>query len=288
MSESVTASTETPGVPESGPASGTTPEAAVSAVAPADFSSAPEVVVEAPAVAEVAAPEVKESILSQAEPAPKTEEPVAEKKAEEVKADEPKAEEPKAEEKKSVDLPAPVFEPFKLPEDVKLDDAKLGGFTGLLGEFENKITADPTQAHAAAQEFGQKLLDLYIGETEAAAQRHTEAVAANWSRTQDQWVSEFREDPEIGKNRAETSLTRMGGLMDMYGQSAGPERLSSLRSILTMTGAGNNVEVLRFVNWAASRLVERARPVAAPQARPPVVGSKATRLYRNSTSNGAA
>lgn len=281
MSESATASTVTPGVPESGPASGTTPEAAVSAVAPADFSpAATEVPSETTPVVEVAAPDAKPSILSEAA-AEKPEAAPAEAAAEAKPEAEVKPTEPPV-------VVAPAYEPFKLPENVKLDDAKLSGFTGLLGEFETQVTADPAQAHAAAQEFGQKLLDLYISETQAAAQRQTEEHAANWARVQDQWASEFREDPEIGKNRAETSLTRMGGLMDMYGQSAGPDRLASLRSILTMTGAGNNVEVLRFVNWAASRLVERARPVAAPQARAPVVGSKATRLYRNSTSNGAA
>lgn len=277
MSESVTASTETPGVPESGPASGTTPEAAVSTAAPADFSSAsPDVSTETTQVVEPANPEPKPSILSEAE-AKKPEAPAAEAAPEsEVKPVEPVA------------VAAPTYEPFTLPENVTIDDTKLGGFTGLLGEFETKVTADPTQAHAAAQEFGQKLLDFYITESQATAQRQIEAQATNWTRTQEKWASEFREDQEIGKNRAETSLTRMGGLMDMYGQSAGPDRLASLRGILTMTGAGNNLEVLRFVNWAASRLVERGRPVAAPQARPPVVGSKATRLYRNSTSNGAA
>jgi len=80
---------------------------------------------------------------------------------------------------------------------------------------------------------------------------------------------EFREDPDIGGNRADTSLARMGGLLELYGQTAGGERLSKLRDVLTFTGAGDNPEVLRFVNYVASRLVETSRPVAAvgPEAR---------------------
>lgn len=286
MSDTTTAvATPTPGVSEPsmalGPASGTTPVAALETAAPADFSPEPAAVApetitttEAPAATESA--EAKPSILSEAT-GENPEAPAEEPKAKvEVKPAEP------------VVIPTPVYEPFKIPDGITVDDAKVSGFSGLLGEFESKIAADPTQAHAAAQEFGQKMLEFGIAQIQEAQQRQVQANAQNWDRTQEGWQTDFRNDPEIGKNRAETSLTRMGGLMDLYGQSAGPERLQGLRGILTMTGAGNNLEVLRFVNWAASRLVETSRVVAAPVARAPASGSRANRLYRNSIPNGAA
>jgi hypothetical protein len=272
--------TPTPGVTESGPASGTTPGAGIESAAPADFSSVPAavapeaVVVDASVVADAAPTETKTSILSEA---------VGEKPTEAAPEAKPETEAKPADPVVAV---APVYEQFKLPENVTLDETKLGGFTGLLGEFEQKVSADPAQAHAAAQEFGQKLLDLYVTETQQAAERQSQAQVANWEKLQETWATDFRNDAEIGKNRAETSLTRMGGLMDMYGQSAGPDRLQSLRGVLALTGAGNNLEVLRFVNWAASRLVETSRPIAAPVARAPQPGSRATRLYKNSA--GAA
>lgn len=255
-----------------GPAIGAPPpEAGGESPAPAVFS-APEA---APAVAEPTPPP---SILSEAAaaevPSAESAEPVPETKV----ADPPAA---------------PTYEPFKTPEGIKLDDAKVGTFTGLLGELESKIAADPTASHAAVQELGQKLVDLYTSEFTAATMRYSEAYTQaqldGWKQTQDQWRADFHNDPELGKNRAETTLTRMGALMDMYGQTAGPERLTALRDVLTNTGAGNNIETLRFVNWAARRLTETSRVVVPMVPRQPQqTGGKAERLYKNSIGSGAA
>ncbi len=163
-----------------------------------------------------------------------------------------------------------------------LADEKLTAFTGILGEYENKIISNPAEAHAMVQEMGQKMVDLYVTESREAADRYTRLQRDNWDRTIEGWRSEFRDDPEIGGNRADTSPSRMGGLLEMYGQKAGSDHLSKLRDVLTFTGAGDHPEMLRFVNWAASRLVETAKPVAAIGPRgPSQTLSRSQRLYRN-------
>lgn len=306
MSES---SSQAPAAAEPGPTAGT-PAGVTETVAPAASSTetvadaspaatetAPEVVVaETPAVEAEREPsllsdakteEVKEVPKEEAKEASKAEEPKEEPSKEEAK-EAPKAEEPKVEEVKEEPkpLPIPTYEKFTAPEGLTLDEGKLGEFTSILGEYENKIVTDPAQAHAVIQEMGQKMVDLYVQEARDTADRYTRLQRDNWDRTIESWRTEFREDPEIGVNRADTSLARMGGLLEMYGQTAGGERLSKLRDVLTFTGAGDNPEVLRFVNWAASKLVETAKPVAAIGPRATAPTSRAQRLYRNST--GAA
>ena len=249
-----------------GPAIGATPPEAGGDAAPA-VSSTPE----------PAAAPAEPSILSAAAPEVKAEEPAAE----------PAAEAPK---EPAAPLAAPTYEPFTLPEGVTLDAEKVTGFTGLLGEFENKIAADPAQAHTAFQELGQKLVELHTAEVRDAANRYTQLQTAAWDQTRETWRSEFRNDPDLGRNRQQTTLTRMGALMDLYGQSAGPDRLNALRDVMTNTGAGDNLETLRFVNWMAQRLTETSRVVVPMMPRAPQpAGTKAERLYKNSSSlNGAA
>lgn len=274
--------------PQSGPAPDATLPAAAAAVtsdaaAPAAFSDAPA----------EAAPSILSGAKPEEAPAAEPEAPAAEIPAE---AKPPEGEKPAedakeaAEPEKPAEPPKPpTYEPFTLPDGVKFDDAKLGAFTGILSETEARISADPAQAHAAMQEFGQKAIDLYLAQAREDADRAVQANAERWQNTQEEWQTAFRNDPQLGRNRQETTLARMGALMDMYGASVGPERLGALRDIFTMTGAGNHPEVLRFVNWMATRLTETARVVTPMLPRAPVnAGSPAQRLYRNSVPNQGA
>lgn len=295
MSESTTPAAAEPG-PTAGTSAGVT-ETTASAALSSPVETVAEPVVEtveaAPVQTEPTQPSTEDrapSLLSEAKTDEKTEakaEPKPEEKAEpkaEVK-EEPKAEEPKVEVKQEP-LPPPTYEAFKVPDGVTINDDQFKSITDILADHETRAVTDPSQIHAVMQEMGQKLVDLHVAETQAASERYTRFQADNWKRTIEGWRGEFREDPDIGGNRADTSLARMGGLLEMYGQTAGAERLGKLRDVLTFTGAGDNPEMLRFVNWAASRLVETSRPVAAIGPRAPVVQSRAQRLYRNSS--GAA
>ena len=231
MSETTSAPTPTPDAlaTESGPASGTTPEvAAVDAAAPADSPAAE------PAPTSI----LSDAVASPEAPAPEVEAPVPEAKPE-IKT------EIKAEDAKPAEVVPPSYEPFTFPEGVTIETEKLAPFTGLLGEFESRVAADPTQAHAAAQEFGQKVLNMYVAQAQADAARFSKANAEAFETLREKWKADFKNDPEIGKNREQTSLTRMGGLMDAYGRTAGAERLGKLREVMSLTGAGDNPEVLQ-------------------------------------------
>jgi hypothetical protein len=276
-----------------GPTVGELAPEASSSSPPPPASLSPEPVAEPVAQSEPVAPPVVEekrtSILSDAQGELKVDEPAKPETTEEVKAEEIK-EEPKAEEpaKEPEPLAPPVYEAFQIPEGVTLAEDKIGTFSGLLGEYENKVITDPAQAHVAFQELGQKMVDFYVAEAKENAERAARLQRETWDRTVEEWQTAFRDDPEIGKNRQDTTLQRAGGLFNLYGQQTSPERETAVRDALGVTGAGNHPEVIRFVNWMASRLTERPRVVTPMLPKAPARQnlSPAQRLYRNST--GAA
>jgi hypothetical protein len=289
MSETVApVSPPSPGAAEPGPTPGTQAAPLADAVAaPPLLSETTVEAVETPAPEPAPAVETKpSSVISEAvgEPEPKAEEP----KVEEVKAEEPKAEEPKVEEVKPPEpLAPPVYDALTLPEGVTVEDEKVNTFSNIIGEYENKVATDPSQAHAVFSELRQKLADFHIGEMTALNERAARMQREVWDRTIDDWQKSFREDPEIGKNRQDTTIQRIGGLLNLYGQQTNTDQETAVRDAFGLTGAGNHPEVIRFFNWAASRLTERPRVVTPMLARAPVKGtqSRAERLYK--TSQGA-
>lgn len=286
MSESTTPITPTPGAAEPGPTPGTG--------APVEASVAPAPLPSSEPVAEVAAEVVQEaaptSILSEA----KSDEPLVEAPAAEPTEEAPK-EEVKAEEAPAPEEPAkpeplapPTYDAFTLPEGVTLAEDKITAFTGLMGETEQKIHADPTTMHTAMQEFGQKAVNLYLDEVKEATERSARLQRETWDRTLNEWQQQFRDDPEIGKNRQDTTIQRIGGLLNFYEKHAGADATNKVRQAFALTGAGNHPEVLRWAHWMASRLTETSRVVPiTPRAAPDKSKlSPAQRLYKTST--GAA
>lgn len=291
MSES---SSPAPGAAQPEPTPGT-PAGTVEAV-PAASSEVAEPVAQPVAESAVEAP--KPSLASEAKPEPvtepvepKAEEPVQEAKPDEAKAEEPKEEpkakpeEPKAEEKpeekKPEEIKPPVFDKFKFPDGVTVDEARVTAFNGLLGDAETRIATDPAQAHLVMQELGQKLADFHVQEMANAAEAAARLSREHWDRTREGWVSDFKADSELGKNRADTTLGMIGSLIDMYGTHAGAEPVTKLRDVFTMTGAGDNPEVLRFMHWAATRLVETRRIVVPQQAIKAPARTPGQTLYGN-------
>lgn len=172
-----------------------------------------------------------------------------------------------------------------MPEGAKFDDAKMGEYTKTLGEFEATTKAD----HAEMQKFGQRLVDMYVAEAKETAQRMQTAQVDNWNRVRETWKEEFRADPEIGGNRQDTTIRHCGAVLEAYGAHAGTEREAALRLAMRVTGAGDNPEMIRFINWAADYTTEKARPVAANVPKAPLGNSKAKARYRGSLpSNGVS
>lgn len=269
----------------------TAPAPEAPAIAPIPVTPATQDQASIPTIATGTAPE---AVPSEAAPAPSSPEPpssllsAAKSETALPPAEAPAAETP-AQEAAPEPVPLPSYEQFTLPEGVTLEEAQLGQFTGLLGEYERRLATTPAEAHQATQELGQKLIDLYVAETRTNIERVTEANRLAYQRMREQWLSDFRDDPQIGQNRQDTTVARCGAVLELYGSRVGAEREQALRDVMALTGAGDNPEVLRFINWAANFVVESARPVPAQGNSAPVMGSRAQRLYRHSIPmNGAA
>lgn len=156
---------------------------------------------------------------------------------------------------------APVkYEPFKLPEGFQVDEKDMGELTGILGEAK------------VPQEAGQKLVDLYVREMEKIATTQQ----ASWQKTLDDWKNDVLADPELGGNRLQTVLKRCGSVLEQFGT---PE----LRKMLEVSGMGNNIEMVRFVNKVAE-FVGEPKPVPAQKPVPNVKPSRAQRRYGNGAS----
>lgn len=298
MSESVAAPapvSPTPAVPlpSEGPAAGTQPgtdSASSPALSPGEGATE----------SDTQATDAPTSLLSEARPegdviakpepeATEQEAAPTETSAEELKAEEPKAEEVKAEEAapeepkpeiKPEDLPVPEYEPFTLPEGITLAEESLSAFTSILGDHERRLTVNPAEAHNIVQELGQKLVDLYTNEARESAERSVKLQRDVWNNQIETWLSEFRNDPEIGNNRQNTTLSRAAGVLEAYGQRRGQDRLDKVREVFALTGAGNHPEVIRLMNWVAGFIVETPKFVPARQPMTPQKnGSRAERLY---------
>lgn len=258
------------------------PVAASTPVVVAPAVVEPAVVAPAPApepVAPVDAPVV-------AEPAPVAPAaPVAEpeKPAEPLLAAEP--EKPAEPEAPAEPPPAPTYEPFKLPEGAIADTEAMSEFTELLGK--NNLT----------QEIGQNLMDLYAKQQTRLHEALAEQQRKVFDDTQKSWVEQFENDPEMGRNRRDTTLnaarTAIGWAfgIGLPGKQLSPAQQATAEAqrnefwqAMTYTGFGNHPASVRA--WLqvhkilAPYLTERPAP---PAALPPqrVSGNAADRRYGN-------
>ncbi len=168
--------------------------------------------------------------------------------------------------------PAIVYE-FTWPEGVEpLPAEELAPFTGILGEAK------------VAPEVGQKLLDLYQAESAKLVERINKQSETVWNETRREWVDAIRNDPELGGNRFQATITSCRQLINQYGGS--DEQKAELYQAFNLTGMGDNPAMMRLVHNVSKALLEQARPVTA--AKPvPQATTRAQRRYAGSI-NGAA
>lgn len=114
-------------------------------------------------------------------------------------------------------------------------------------------------------EQAQKLVDLQTRLAREASETGSQA----WADLQTQWQDEVRNDPDIGGAKLETNLAAIGKLVDQFGT---PE----LRAVMDLTGAGNNVHVVKFCANIAKALTEGG--LVSGQT-PQTQSSAAERLY---------
>lgn len=94
-------------------------------------------------------------------------------------------------------------------------------------------------------ELGQKLIDLQ----QDFLQKQSDDLTAEWTRQQEEWQEQVRADPEVGGEKMEPALAEIAKLVNEYGT---PE----VADILTNTGAGNNVHIVKMMHKIAKALNE--------------------------------
>lgn len=194
---------------------------ASSAVTDAPAADAATAPTDTPAASEAPKPDSSPTLLEGAttttnQAAEKKEDPAPTEPKPEAKADpeaKPEGEaakkdgtaDPETKDATATEPPAPIkYEAFKLPDNVKLDDKKFGQFQEVAGKGQ------------VPQDVAQNLLDLYI------AERQQDVVSARaeqrrvWDQLNDTWKTELRNDPVLGGNRLETTLSLAKAVVEEY------------------------------------------------------------------------
>lgn len=144
-------------------------------------------------------------------------------------------------------------EDITLPEGFELDEPVRDKFLEVMnGEMTPKERSDA-------------LIGLYADQLKAAS----EAGSKAWDDQQTAWQEEVKTSEDIGGTKLQDTLTNVGKLLDQFGSD-------ELRQVFDVTGAGNNVHVIRFLNSMASKLVEGGPVVGSPANAP---GSVESRLF---------
>ena len=132
---------------------------------------------------------------------------------------------------------APVVltaESIKIPEGFSVDEAVRDEFLTIMND--DKL-AGPDRA--------QKLIDLQA----KFAQSQSDALTAAWEKQQDDWRAEVAADKEIGGDKLDQNLAEIKKVVLEYGSD-------EVNEILTNTGAGNNIHVIRMMHKIAKALNE--------------------------------
>jgi hypothetical protein len=190
----------------------------------------------------------------------------------------PEGEKPAEEATKAAEAAAgKTYEPFKLPEDIKVDDKALDGFREIAGK------------HNLDQETAQSLLDMHTSTLKDYAQKLQAKQWNDFQSTQEGWIKKIKADPMLGGSGFDTALTAAARMRDLVVTE--PYRQEYME-FCRDTGAGNHPALMRiFYNFARMFDEPAAPPIAA---RPvPDRGGSAKKsakelMYDNPTSRRAA
>lgn len=154
--------------------------------------------------------------------------------------------------------PAVVFQEFKFPEGVKADEAIVGKFTevlgGQLGPLEAAIkTGDREAINKAAQDLGQNLVDFYQADiTKTISEQATKHQRDVWNGQVQKWITETKNDPELGGARINTSLSIAKAVVEEFGGTK--EQVAEFINHMTNNGMGNFSGMVRLLNNIGQRV----------------------------------
>ena len=129
-------------------------------------------------------------------------------------------------------------------EGVEVDETTRDEFLSLLNDGEK-----------GPKERAQALVDLHVKAIQAAS----EASSKAWTDMQEQWQQEVKADPTFAGDKLEPALGRIGRLINEHGTE-------ELRQVFDMTGAGNSLHVIRFLDKVAGLLTEGTPATGLPKA----------------------
>lgn len=152
--------------------------------------------------------------------------------------------------------PLPTYDDFTLPEGITPDNELISNFTKDLAEFEQSTKAD----HAAMQEFGQKLIDQYVAESTKTAERISTYYQETFEKTKNQWKEDFEKDPELGGNRAQTTVDSAKSFIKTHGGDAAQQQ--AFHKLMDETGLGNHPVIIRLLA-NAGRNMQEGKPLPA-------------------------
>jgi len=101
-------------------------------------------------------------------------------------------------------------------------------------------------------------------------QRVAEQTATQWLETNREWQETLENDPIVGGDKLDPALGNISRLMDEYARtySGSPTEATKigddLRNAFTITGAGNQPDIVKFLIWTTSQLSEGAPLSGAP------------------------
>lgn len=134
-------------------------------------------------------------------------------------------------------------ESFKLPEGFTADPQAMTKFTEIANKA--KLPADVAN----------ELISLQAELSKQAS----EAGSAAFAEMQTKWQTEVRSDPEIGGAKLDANLGNIAKLLQKYD-------VPGVREAFTLTGAGNNPAIVKFLAKVAADLSESGPLAGAPGA----------------------
>ncbi|TXH48240.1 MAG: hypothetical protein E6Q97_25135 [Desulfurellales bacterium] len=128
----------------------------------------------------------------------------------------------------------------KLPEGTELNEALASEFLTLLNGAKSRT------------ELAEGLMDMQL---KVAAQAE-EAMTKAWNDTQAAWKKEMEEDPKVGGTQLSANLAKAQEVINTYAENP-----AAVKELLTLTGSGNSVHMLKFLMAVSSAIPGESAPV---------------------------
>lgn len=128
----------------------------------------------------------------------------------------------------------------KLPKDLELNEPLASEFLTLLNGAKSRT------------ELAEGLMDMQL---KVAAQAE-EAMTKAWNDTQAAWKKEMEEDPKVGGTQLSANLAKAQEVINTYAENP-----AAVKELLTLTGSGNSVHMLKFLMAISSAIPGESAPV---------------------------